>query len=384
MAEIIVPVNDPTAVVIYSHRIYQQAIRATTAAKLMAVGLSARDQTNFVQLFDEPMYGPGELIKYDLVPNIQGPGVLNDAPIAGQETAWSALQDSFYINQQRQAELLVGRMSQQRVPYSMRDSAKTTLANWWKEIIDIGLMNQLGGNTFQTNVAYTGLNSVRASDAAHHIYGGNATSEATLDSGDIFAVSIIPQLVAMAQGTLTFPIKPVVIKGIEIAGILFLHPLQVKALKTNFTSGEWGDIYRAALQGGQVTGNPIFTGAIGMYENVVIHQDARVPYGDTTQNLIYDPVSKTNIAAPTALGTPAVGTTSVARGIFVGAQAAAIAFGGDAKNNGGKPLRVRWYEELLDAGNQLRVTAGMIWGIVKTQFPASTDYATILVSTWAA
>ena len=133
MAEVIVPVGDPTAVVIYSHRIYQQAIRSTTAAKLMAVGLNARDQTNFVQLFDEPQEGPGDLVKYDLVPNIQGPGVLGDAPIAGQETAWSALQDSFYINQQRQAEILVGRMSQQRVPYSMRDSAKTTLANWWKE-----------------------------------------------------------------------------------------------------------------------------------------------------------------------------------------------------------------------------------------------------------
>ena len=244
-------------------------------------------------------------------------------------------------------------------------------------------MNQLGGNTFQTNVAFTGLNTVRAPDAAHHIYASTAVSEATLTNAMVFSVSIIPQLVAMAQGTLTFPIKPVVIKGIEIAGILFLHPLQVKALKTNFTSGEWGDIYRAALQGGQVTGNPIFTGAIGMYENVVIHQDARVPYGDTTQNLVYDPVAQTTRPAPTALGLPAVGTTSVARGIFVGAQAAAIAFGGDAKNLG-KPMRVRWIEELLDAQNQLRVTAGMIWGCVKTQFPASTDYATIVVSTWAA
>jgi len=382
MAETLVPLNDATAVVIYSRLLFFQAVRSTVAAKLMAVGLKADDKTNFVQMFDEPMKGPGDTVKYDLIPNISGPGVLGDSPIAGQEVPFTWFQDSFVINQQRQAELLVGRMSQQRVPYSMRDAGKTTLANWWKENIDTGLLNQLGGNTAQTNVAYTGLQAAVAPDADHHIFGGDATSEATLDSSDTFSVNLIPELIAKAQGTLTWPIKPVVLKGIEVAGILFLHPLQVKALKTNFTTGEWGDIYRAALQGGQITGNPIFTGAIGMYENVVIHQDARVPYGDNTQNLVFDPITKTKVAAPTSLGAAATGTTSVARGIFVGAQAAAIGFGGEAGPNG-KPLRVRWYEELLDAGNQLRITAGMIWGVKKSRFN-SEDYATIVVSTWAA
>jgi len=382
MAETLVPLNDATAVVIYSRLLFFQAVRSTVAAKLMAVGLKADDKTNFVQMFDEPMKGPGDTVKYDLIPNISGPGVLGDSPIAGQEVPFTWFQDSFVINQQRQAELLVGRMSQQRVPYSMRDAGKTTLANWWKENIDTGLLNQLGGNTAQTNVAYTGLQAAVAPDADHHIFGGDATSEATLDSSDTFSVNLIPELIAKAQGTLTWPIKPVVLKGIEVAGILFLHPLQVKALKTNFTTGEWGDIYRAALQGGQITGNPIFTGAIGMYENVVIHQDARVPYGDNTQNLVFDPITKTKVAAPTSLGAAATGTTSVARGIFVGAQAAAIGFGGEAGPNG-KPLRVRWYEELLDAGNQLRITAGMIWGVKKSRFNGE-DYATIVVSTYAA
>ena len=381
MAETAVPLNDATAVVIYSHRVFHQAIRATVAAKLMAVGLNARDQMNFVQLFDEPMKGPGDSIKYDLIPNISGPGVLGDAPIAGQETPFTWFQDTLTINQQRQAELLVGRMSQQRVPYSMRDSGKVTLANWWKENIDVGLLNVLGGNTAQTNVAFTGLQAPTAPDTNHLIFGGDATSEATLDSADVFAISDIPRIVALAQGTLTWPIKPVVIKGVEIAGVMFLHPLQVRDLKTNFTAGEWGDIYRAALQGGQITGNPVFTGAIGMYENVVLHQDAHVPWGDNAQNLVFDAITKTNVAAPTSLGAAASGTTSVARAIFVGAQAAAISFGGEA-GPAGKPLRVRWYEELLDAGNQLRITAGMIWGCKKTIFN-SEDYATIVVSTFA-
>jgi N4-gp56 family major capsid protein len=382
MAEVVVPVSDATAVVVYSRRTFTHAIRSTTAAKLMAIGLKADDQTNFVQLFDETMKGPGDLIKYDLIPNIIGPGVLGDTPIAGQEQAWSALQDSFYINQQRQAELLKGRMSQQRVPYSMRDSAKVTLANWMKTIINTGMMNQLGGNSAQTDVSYTGMQAAVAPDSSHWLYASTGTAESNLSSAMPFSVNLIPLAVAKAQGSLAFPIKPVVVKGVEIAGVLFIHPLQVKALKVNFTAGEWADIYRAALTGGQITGNPIFTGAIGMYENVVIHQDAYVPYGDTAQNLIYDPVAAAMVAAPTNLGAVTAGTTSIARGIFVGAQAGAIGFGA-ADQMDGKPLRVRWYEELLDAGNQLRVTAGMVWGFKKTRF-ASLDYATIVISSWAA
>jgi len=382
MAEILVPANDATAVVIYSKRLFSHAIRSTTAAKLMALGLSADSEQNFVQLFDETSKGPGDTVKYDLVPNITGPGVLGDNPIAGHEVGWSALQDSFVINQQRQAELLKGRMSQQRVPYSMRDSAKVTLANWWKETIDVGLLNQLAGNTAQTDVSYTGLNAAIAPDSSHWMFAGSVANEAALTSSNVFDISLIPALVAKAQGTLTFPIKPVVLKGVQVDGVLFLHPLQVKALKQSTSAGSWFDIQKAAMTGGQITGNPIFSGAIGMVDNVIMHQDAHVPYGDNSQNLIYDPVQQTTVAAPTSLGAAATGTTSVARAVFVGAQAAAVAFGG-AENVGGKALKVKWYEELLDAGNQLRVTAGMVYGIKKTRF-ISQDYATIVVSSWAA
>lgn len=381
MADTLVAANDAAAVLLWSHRTWHQAIRQTTAAKLMAVGLSADDQTNFVQLFDEPSKGAGAQVTWPLIANISGPGVAGDAPIGGSEAPFTWFTDALTINQLRQATKPKGRMSQQRVPWSMREAGKVVLANWWKTMINIGLMNQLGGNSAQTNVNYTGMNAAVAPDADHQIFPSTITTEANLTSSHPFSISLIPKLVSIAQGTLTFPIKPVVIKGMEINGILFLHPLQVKSLKTNFSSGEWADIHKAALQGGQITGNPIFTGAIGMIDGVVIHQDAYVPYGDDTQNTAYDPATGTNVAGPTSLGAVAAGTTDVARGIFVGAQAAAIAFG-NAEGEGSKPLRVRWYEELLDAGNELRITAGMIWGLKKARFN-SQDYATIVVSTYA-
>ena len=249
-------------------------------------------------------------------------------------------------------------------------------------MIDIGLLNQLCGNAAQTNTNYTGMNAVTAPDAAHHIYSSAThTTEATLTNADIMSISVIPRIIALAQGGLPFPIKPLVIKGIEIAGALFMTAQQVRDLKTNFTEGEWANIYGKAMQGGQITGNPIFSGAVGFYENVVLHQDTRCAWGDNTQNLVMDNNGNL-VGAPTSLGAAAAGTTDVGRAVFVGAQAASFASGAIAGPDGA-PLRVKWVEELLDAQNQLRITGGMIWGLKKNIFNAQ-DFATIVVSSWNA
>ena len=380
MAETIVASGDSAAVVIYSRRVFLQAIHTPVLAKLMAPGLNARDQTSIVQLFDEPLKGPGDTVKFDFLPNLTGPGVIGDAPIAGQETAMTWQTTSFIINQQRNATLIVGKMSQQRVPWSMRDAAYAQLANWVKTIIDAGLLNQAACNTNQTNTAYTGLNSVPTIDSDHQIFAGTATTDGTLTSSMIMDLELITEAVTKAQSTLIFPIKPPVIKGVEVAGMLFMHLTQVRDLKNNFQAGEWGNIFGMAMQGGQVTGNPIFTGAIGVYENVVLHADANVPWGSSTQNRVMTATGQL-VAAPTVLGTP-----SVARAVFMGAQGLAIAFG-SADNMEGKPLRVRWYEEILDAGNQLRVTGGLIWGCAQPQVSVggtAENYATIAIDTYAA
>ena len=333
MAETVVPYNDPAAVTIYSRRVYVQAIHTPVLAKLMAPGLNARDQTNICQLFDEPLKGPGDTVKFDVLPNLQGPGVVGDAPIAGQETPMTWQTTSFLINQQRNAVLIVGKMSQQRVPWSMRDAAYAQLANWAKLIIDAGLLNQAANNTNQTNVAYTGLQTPPTLDADHHLLSGGAATEAALTASEVMDLELITAAVAKATSTLIFPIKPPVIKGVEVAGLLFMHPIQVRDLKNNFQAGEWGNLFGMAMQGGQVTGNPLYTGAIGVSENVVMHADANVPWGSSSQNQMMLP-NGTLVASPTVLG-----TASVARAVFVGAQALAIAFGA-ADNLEGKPLRV--------------------------------------------
>lgn len=383
MADIYVPANDATAVTIFSKRMLAHAMRHCAAAKFIKIGLNPDDPNNIVQLFDEPSKGPGQTIKFDLIPNIVGAGVQGDNPITGQTKAFKALQDSFSIDQLRQGEKAVGRMSQQRVPYSIRSGIKTTLANWWTERFDVSFFNQLAGNTAQTDTRYTGNNATIAPDAAHRIYAGTATSEATLTTSMPFDVSLIAKINAKARSGLAFPIKPIMIGGQKVNGILFLHPYQVAALRVAYSAGGWAQIQQLAYQGLAETGNPIFSGALGMIDNVVLHEAPNLPYGDDSQDQIYDPEVAGMVKRPTTLGAAATGTTSVARAVFVGAQAIAMAFGGAEQING-KTLKVTWSEAVLDHGNQLEVVAGMIFGMKKTRFPSDQDYGVITVSTWAA
>src|SRR6266851_4207656 len=190
MAETVVAANDSAAVVIYSRRVFIQAIHTPVLAKLMAPGLNARDQTSIVQLFDEPLKGPGDTVKFDFLPNLVGPGVIGDAPVSGQETPLTWQTTSFVINQQRNAALIVGKMSQQRIPWSMRDAAYAQLANWTKTIIDAGLLNQAACNTNQTNVAYTGLNTPPTLDSSHQLLSGGAANEAALTSTQIMDLEL--------------------------------------------------------------------------------------------------------------------------------------------------------------------------------------------------
>jgi len=114
----------------------------------------------------------------------------------------------------------------------------------------------------------------------------------------------------------------------------------------------------AELMGGQVTNSPIYTGALGEYNGVIIRQSQDVAQG----------VNSSTAAA----------ITTVRRAILLGAQAAVIGYG--QANYG--PMKYRWNEELLDHKRKLEVSAWSIWGMKKAVFN-SADFGTVVVSTFA-
>lgn len=121
------------------------------------------------------------------------------------------------------------------------------------------------------------------------------------------------------------------------------------------TAGNFYDVQKAALQGGKISDNPIFTGASFIYNSVIVHEWDYLP------NVLSSVTS----------------ATSYRRGVFCGAQALSVAFGQGSSEN-----KMDWNEDLFDYGNQLGVEAGLIFGMKKTRFN-SIDFSTIVLSGYA-
>lgn len=76
------------------------------------------------------------------------------------------------------------------------------------------------------------------------------------------------------------------------------------------------------------------------------------------------------------------GTEPAARALFLGSQAAVIAFGSP-----GTGLRFNWHEETRDNGNQLIISTSSIFGLKKTRFTiegTAKDFGVIAVDTYSA
>jgi N4-gp56 family major capsid protein len=175
----------------------------------------------------------------------------------------------------------------------------------------------------------------------------------------VFDLKLIDRAKVKATSTPagTPALRPINVKGRKYF-VMFLHPYQVFQLRTSAAPGQWQDIQKAAMAGGDVEDNPIFTGALGVYNGVVLHEAQRVTNGVH---------STTN--APLA---------NVRRAVLCGAQTGAIAFG-----QGHSFEKFDWVEELDDYENQLGVGGGAIFGVKKLRFN-NMDHGAVVVPTYAA
>lgn len=208
-------------------------------------------------------------------------------------------------------------MSEQRIPFSIREEARQGLQDWWSDRIDTALFNALGGNTGQTDTRYTGGNATTAPTSNNWVYANgvaNETQVASASASNIFKLSFIDSAVEKAK-TNSPLIRPLKVNG-EDKFLIFLHPYQVTDLRQNTNSGQWLDIQKAVYMGTK-DNNPIYKGSLGEYNGVIIHESTRVPTGLVA---------------------------GVYRAIFCGAQAGAIAFGQNSA-----PTKMSWVEELFDS-----------------------------------
>lgn len=345
-------VNAPEAVKLWSTKLFREALKQTMASRFIGEGSS-----NLCQFLTDTKKGPGDRIRATLRMQLTGAGIQGDGTLEGNEEALSTYTDDLLIDQLRHAVRSGGKMTEQRIPFSIREEARMGLQDWWADRIDTWFFNQLAGNTGQTDVKYTGLNSTIAPDSSHVFAANGHDTEASLSDTTTHSLALadIDRAVAKAQtfttGT-TPSIRPLDVDG-EKKWVLFVHPNVMYRLRTSNTStvGSYVDLFKAQLQGGKFKDNPLMSGASFEYNRTIVYETTRLPFVPSS--------------------------TTRMRSVFCGAQSLMMGVGQD---NG--PNKMTWVEELFDYENQLGVSAGMIAGIKKTRYN-SADFGTMVISSFA-
>ena len=256
------------------------------------------------------------------------------------------------------------------MPFSVREECRLGIQDWYAERIDQAVAFHLAGYSDMTDTVYTGNqhplaplgNGVASDGTKRWIYGDANTgtlTEASISSAQTFALSVLDRAVTIAKTTSPL-IRPLKL-GNQSYYVCFLHPDSVRDLRTNTNTGQWLDIQKAAMMGGEIEDNPIFTGALGVYNGVVLHEWTRLP-GDARY-----PISN---------------NSSVRRNVFAGAQACALAWG---KGYMDEP---NYVEDTFDYKRQFGVSVQTIWGVKALRFGTASggtgvDFGKIVISSYA-
>lgn len=366
----LIGINDPQAVKKWSTAL-GVAVNKTSyfAKRMMGMGVDSRLP---IQRMDDLESDAGEEVTFDLLMPMNMEPIIGDEVLDGKEQPLKYYTDRLRIDQVRGGVDLGSRMTRKRTLRNIRTDAKRVATDWWARLYDelffIYLSGSRGTQTgyiWPTNSAFFAVNTLTAPDSMHIQYPNTATSKATIATTDIMDLRMIDRAVAKAEtmggdGSDDISMIPCDIEG-DKRYVELMHTFQFDALKSSTATGQWLDIQKAAAaaQGQQ---SPIFKGSEGMYANTVIHKHRNVigfaDYG-------------------------AGGNLPARRALFLGAQAAAIAYGSP-----GTGMRFDWTEESKDHSNSVKIGTNSIFGVKKVTYKSKDgltvrDFGVIAQDTYA-
>lgn len=339
----------------------------------MQNGMMGEDSNNIIQIKNDLEKQNGDTITVGLTAKLTGNGVSGDDELEGHEEAISAYSDQIIIGQKRFGVRLTGLLDEQVNAYDMRADAKEKLSMRMQEFIErqfflkmagvgIATLTDVNGTVISADYAWSNTGDA-VPDADQSAGYGNRylCADYTNGSDSLAATDLLtPELISRAKlkAQLAAPkILPLKIKGKNFY-LMFVHPWQAYDLKNNAT---YAQAQREAAERGE--DNPIFTGALGVWDSVIVHEHEYVPYLDvsTVGNNFDNASGGTDVAV------------DAFRAMLVGRQAGVF-----AKSKFGKG----WVEKTFDYDNQTGFATRLIGGIQKTTFN-SKDYAVVCVDTAA-
>lgn len=340
----------------WSKRVAVAAIAQTQISKFLG-----KDDNCLGVIEPDTEKGGGDQVTVTLRMPLSGDGVGETESQEGNEEEITTYTDTCTINELSHAVRRKTGISDQRVPWDVGMQCSNALADWYSERMDRIAFNHLCGYTAETRGKFNGWNTVYAPAAGRRLWTEvGTTDDADLDSNDLFSLAYIDQAreIATTGSSYGHPrIRPCKVPGVGDAYVIFLHPTQVTQLRTA-SGSQWDAIYKQMLAGKEDSkNNPIFTGALGMYNKTILHESEFVTKGISNAGVVQD---------------------NVRRAVFCGAHSLSLAFG-----KGYGPTEWKATEELFDFKRQVAQNVLNVFGMKSTRFN-SVDFGKIVISSYAA
>lgn len=334
---------------------------------------AGEDENNVIQIQRDLEKEQGESVTFGLVTRLSGEGVTGDDELEGNEEKQNAYAEQVAIDQIRHAVRLKGKLDAKKNTFDQIKPAKANLRIWMKEFLCRQAMNKLGGvtNTVLTDVSGTVVggratwsntpdyipDADEAAGVGNRYLCANTGGTDVLAASDKMTLDLVTKVATKAR--LTNPKIQPLEDDMGSYYVLFLHPLQARDIKL---SSDWKTAIQNARE--RAESNPLFRGAMGFWDNVLLVENEFVPWLDT-------------VAAGNSFRGAAVGTdcaVNAARALLCGRQAALMA---SASNPDALTL------EKFDYGNKDGVAISYIGGVQKAVFN-SKEFGVIALDTAAA
>lgn len=343
-----VGVNSPQAV-----KRWSIALATDTEKQMYFSRFIGLTENSVIQQKTELEDDAGDEVAFDLNMRLRGGMTFGDNVVEGSEEALTFYQDKVRIDQARKGASGGGKMTRQRTIHDLRRLAKDRTAEYMAEWMDEGFFVYLSGDAGFTAInqdtkfaaAFAG-NAVEAPDNDHILYGGGATSKATLTAADRMSFALLERVAVKphmmnAVNPDVVKMSPVTVEG-EKRFVVLMSPFQAHSLRTETGDLSWTKVSQA-LATSEGRKSPICRGGLGLVNGLILHEHSNVrrfrDYG-AGQNV------------------------SAARALLLGRQAGVVAYG----QGGKKGMRYSWVEKMFDADNQVAIYAGTICGFKKTRF----------------
>lgn len=282
----------------------------------------------------------GDEVTIGLRMRLAGAGVTEGQTLEGNEEKLSTYSMKLALKQYRHAVRDDGAMSRKRAMFEISGESQAALKDWMSEKIDQLHFDELGVGAGATanpsKIFYKTSTGVLATGTA-------ATAKTALTAADgKLTLNMLSFLKAWALtgGNRSYvPLRPVKIEG-KPYYVLLTHPDAVYDLRVDSN-------FQQAMRDAEVRGseNPLFTGALAIWDGVVIH-------------------AHENCAIATDSG--AGSNVPWVKSAFLGAQALCVAYG----------KRPEVVQKTFDYDNEEGYATGVIMGVKKSIFN-SLDYGSL-------